>query len=187
MTFYRWRVVAAVLALSLFALVPHAGGQNPRRYGGGDQDPQPAKATLAIVGGMLIDGHEGPPIPHALILIDGNRIVAVGTRDTLKVPPGTKVLDAAGMTVMPGLIDVHVHMDTIGHTDYQYLAPDLQVAHPGHLRNLGASAADLRRHHRARPRRVCSRPRGAQEEARERAADGAARQVCDGLHLQLLR
>ena len=74
---------------------------------------------------MLIDGHEGPPVPHALILIDGNRIVAVGTRDTLKVPPGTRVLDAAGMTVMPGLIDVHVHMDTIGHTDYQVLAPDL--------------------------------------------------------------
>jgi imidazolonepropionase-like amidohydrolase len=120
MTFYRWRVVAAVLALSLCARVPHAGGQNARRYGGGDQDAQPAKATLAIVGGMLIDGHEGPPVPHALILIDGNRIVAVGTRDTLKVPPGTRVLDAAGMTVMPGLIDVHVHMDTIGHTDYQY-------------------------------------------------------------------
>lgn len=116
----NWRVIAAALTVWLFVPVPHAGGQNARRYGGGEQDAQPAKATLAIVGGMLIDGHEGPPVPHALILVDGSRIVAVGTRDTLKVPPGTKVLDAAGMTVMPGLIDVHVHMDTIGHTDYQY-------------------------------------------------------------------
>jgi imidazolonepropionase-like amidohydrolase len=69
---------------------------------------------------MLIDGHEGPPTSHAVILVEGNRIVAVGNRDTLKVPPGTQVLDASGMTVMPGLIDTHVHLDTIGHTDYQY-------------------------------------------------------------------
>ncbi len=68
---------------------------------------------------MLIDGHEGKPVPHSIVLIDGNRIVAVGTTDTLKVPSGTKVIDAGGMTVMLGLIDAHVHMDTIGHTDYQ--------------------------------------------------------------------
>jgi imidazolonepropionase-like amidohydrolase len=94
--------------------------QQQRRYGGGERDPQPAKATLAIVGGMLIDGTAGIPVPHSLILIDGNKIVAVGTKDTLKVPPGAKIIDAGGMTVMPGLIDAHVHMDTIGHTDYQY-------------------------------------------------------------------
>jgi imidazolonepropionase-like amidohydrolase len=94
--------------------------QQTRRYGGGERDAQPPKASLAIVGGMLIDGHEGPPVHHAVILIDGNTIVAVGNRDTLKVPPGTKVIDAGGMTVMPGIIDVHVHLDTIGHTDYQY-------------------------------------------------------------------
>ena len=94
--------------------------QQTRRYGGGDRNAQPPKVTLAIVGGMLIDGHEGPPVHHSVILVDGNTIVAVGNRDTLKVPSGTKVLDASGMTVMPGLIDVHVHMDTIGHTDYQY-------------------------------------------------------------------
>lgn len=84
----------------------------------GARDAQPAKATLAIVGGMLIDGHEGPPLHHSIVLIDGDRIVAVGTRDTLKVPPGTKVIDAGGMTVMPGLIDSHVHHDILGHADY---------------------------------------------------------------------
>ena len=109
-----------------------------RRYGGGENDPQPAKATLAIVGGMLIDGHEGKPVPHSIVLIDGNRIVAVGTTDTLKVPSGTKVIDAGGMTVMPGLIDAHVHMDTVGHTDYQGPAPDVQVTLSGNLCHLGA-------------------------------------------------
>ena len=116
----RWLAAAMVLLAGVLLFPARALSQQQRRYGGGDKDPQPAKATLAIVGGMLIDGHEGPPVPHALILVDGNKIVAVGTKDTLKVPPGTKVVDAGGMTVMPGLIDAHVHMDTIGHTDYQY-------------------------------------------------------------------
>jgi imidazolonepropionase-like amidohydrolase len=117
----RRRMAAFVVLLSGVLLSPaRARAQQERRYGGGDKDPQPTKATLAIVGGMLIDGTDGKPVPHSLILIDGNKIVAVGTKDTLKVPPGAKLVDAGGMTVMPGLIDAHVHMDTIGHTDYQY-------------------------------------------------------------------
>jgi imidazolonepropionase-like amidohydrolase len=117
----KW-LIGSALATVLVIVATAAGvnAQQARRYGGGERDAQPAKVTLAIVGGMLIDGHEGPPIHHAVILIDGNAIVAVGNRDTLKVPPGVKILDASGMTVMPGLIDAHVHMDTIGHTDYQY-------------------------------------------------------------------
>lgn len=81
-------------------------------------DPQPKKATLAIVGGYLIDGHEGPPLHHSLVLVDGKEIVAVGTVEGLKVPPGAKVIDARGYTVLPGLIDAHVHTDHLGHGDY---------------------------------------------------------------------
>jgi imidazolonepropionase-like amidohydrolase len=44
--------------------------------------------------------------------------VAVGTRDALKVPAGTKVIDARSMTILPGLIDVHLHLDMLGHTTY---------------------------------------------------------------------
>lgn len=112
----------AVLATALCLVVTTHDIQSEqvRGYGGGERDPQPPRVTLAIVGGMLIDGHEGPPVHHAVILVDGNTIVAVGNRDTLTVPPGVKVVDASGMTVMPGLIDTHVHLDTIGHTDYQY-------------------------------------------------------------------
>jgi imidazolonepropionase-like amidohydrolase len=86
----------------------------------GERDPQPAKATLAIVNGRIIDGHEGPVLHHGTVLVDGSKIVAVGTTETLKVPPGAKVIDAGGMTVMPGLIDAHVHMDIIGHTNYAH-------------------------------------------------------------------
>lgn len=120
MTFTTTRSLKAGVFVAAVLLCARPGDAQERRYGGGDRDPQPPRATLAVVGGMLIDGHEGTPVAHSVILIDGNRIVAVGTADTLKVPAGAKVVDAAGMTVMPGLIDAHVHMDTIGHTDYQY-------------------------------------------------------------------
>ena len=86
----------------------------------GQRDAQPDSATLAIVGGLLIDGHEGAPLPGGIVLVNGDRIVAVGSRDTLAVPDGAEVIDATGMTIMPGLIDVHVHLDILGHSDYQH-------------------------------------------------------------------
>ncbi|MGH9349697.1 MAG: amidohydrolase family protein [Vicinamibacterales bacterium] len=78
----------------------------------------PMKATLAVVGGFLIDGFGGPPKPNAVVLVEGDTIVAVGEEGRLAVPPGAKVVDANGFTVMPGLIDTHVHLDIIGHGIY---------------------------------------------------------------------
>lgn len=86
-------------------------------------DPQPPKATLAIVGGLLVDGHEGAPIYNSVVLIDEKKIVAVGTADALKVPAGARVVDASGRTVMPGIIDRHVHLDLLGHGDYREWHP----------------------------------------------------------------
>lgn len=113
------RLSGIVCVLAISCVLPALAAAQQRRLDG-ERDGQPARATLAIVGGLLIDGHEGPPQPQSVVLIDGNRIVAVGTRDTLKVPSGARVIDAGGMTVMPGLIDAHVHMDIIGHTNYAY-------------------------------------------------------------------
>jgi imidazolonepropionase-like amidohydrolase len=71
-----------------------------------------ADRWLQIRGGRVIDGTGRPPV-HAEVLVKNNRIVAVGN-DALpgEVPPPDRlqVIDAAGMTVMPGLIDVHCHM-----------------------------------------------------------------------------
>jgi imidazolonepropionase-like amidohydrolase len=105
-----------VVTLALMSCLPGAAGGQDRQPK--SRDVQPSRATLAIFGGMLIDGHGGTPIQQAVVLVDGNRIVAVGNRDTLAVPSGAQIVDAHGMTVMPGLIDVHVHHDLIGHTDY---------------------------------------------------------------------
>jgi cytosine/adenosine deaminase-related metal-dependent hydrolase len=76
--------------------------------------------TLAIVGGRLIDGYGGPPVHDSVILVSGNRITAVGTQVDIDVPVDAAVIDADGHTVMPGLIDLHVHFDIIGHGDYDH-------------------------------------------------------------------
>jgi imidazolonepropionase-like amidohydrolase len=75
--------------------------------------------TLAIVGGRVIDGYGGPPIENGVVLIAGDRISAVGKEGALAIPAGVTVIDANGMTVMPGLIDMHVHLQILGHGDYK--------------------------------------------------------------------
>ena len=75
-------------------------------------------ATLAIIGGFLIDGFGGPPVRDSVVLVKGDQIVAVGESGRLPVPPDARVIDANGYTVMPGLIDAHVHLDILGHGDY---------------------------------------------------------------------
>lgn len=72
----------------------------------------------ALVGGRLIDGNGGPPLANSVILIDGERIAAVGTVATLAVPPGATVIPTDGMDVLPGLWDMHVHLMIDGHADY---------------------------------------------------------------------
>ncbi|MFI4943696.1 MAG: amidohydrolase family protein [Burkholderiales bacterium] len=78
------------------------------------------KPTLALVGGQVIDGYEGPPIHDGVVLIAGERIVAVGRRSEVAIPAGTTVVDTAGMSVLPGLMDMHVHLMILGHADYEY-------------------------------------------------------------------
>lgn len=72
----------------------------------------------AIVGGRIIDGTGAKPIVDGVIVIDGDRIIAVGSEDEVIIPDGADMVDANGMTVMPGLIDVHVHFDLLGHSNY---------------------------------------------------------------------
>ena len=67
-----------------------------------------------------IDGLLGDPIANSVILIDGDTITAVGTVDTLPVPDGYDVISTEGMSVLPGLWDMHVHLMINGHSDYEY-------------------------------------------------------------------
>lgn len=73
---------------------------------------------LALVGGMLLDGYETPPIHHAAILIEGDRIVAAGPASHVDIPADAEIVDTHGMTMLPGLIDLHVHLMILGHGEY---------------------------------------------------------------------
>ena len=74
--------------------------------------------TTAIVGAMLLDGYERPPVHNSVIIVKGDRIVAVGTQADTDIPKEAEIIDGGGMTVMPGLIDLHVHTMFLGHGDY---------------------------------------------------------------------
>ena len=65
--------------------------------------------TVAIVGARLITMRGDEVIGRGTVVVEGNRIAAVGPVDAVAVPEGAAVIDAAGKTVMPGIIDVHAH------------------------------------------------------------------------------
>ena len=79
-----------------------------------------ASALKAFVGGTLVDGTGGNVIHDSVILVKDERIVAVGTEQSLAVPDGYETISTEGMTVLPGLWDMHVHLMINGHSDYAY-------------------------------------------------------------------
>lgn len=98
-------VLAAAVVLTLW-VAPFAGTQ--------------IAPTKALVGGTLIDGFGGPPLRNSVILVQGERITAVGQLGTLALPPAAEVISTEGMTVLPGLWDMHVHLMINGHADYEH-------------------------------------------------------------------
>lgn len=66
-------------------------------------------ASIAIVGARLIDGLGNEPLEDAVILIQGNRILQVGQASEISIPEGAERVEAKGMTVLPGLVDAHLH------------------------------------------------------------------------------
>ena len=66
---------------------------------------QQQQQTVVIQGGTLIDGNGGAPVPNSVVVIQGNRIAAVGRAGQVQVPAGAQTINAAGKWVLPGLID----------------------------------------------------------------------------------
>ncbi len=69
-----------------------------------------------IKGARLIDGLGGPPLERGAVLMQGARIRSVGTEEAVAAPEGAQVevFDYPEMTIMPGLIDCHVHLISLG-------------------------------------------------------------------------
>jgi imidazolonepropionase-like amidohydrolase len=93
---------ASMLALVSIAL--HAQGR-----------PLPA---VLYEGARLLDGRGGPPIEKSALLVDNGRITAVGRQGDVKAPAGVTRVDLSGKTVMPAMINVHVHIGYEGYTSW---------------------------------------------------------------------
>jgi len=82
---------------------------------------------IAILHARLIDGLGGPPVEDTVLILEGNKIVYAGPANAASVPRGAQLIEAKGKTVMPGLADMHVHlqggwdgisMDLLGYQRY---------------------------------------------------------------------
>ena len=73
--------------------------------------------SIVLSGGTVVDGYGGPPIANGVVVIEGERILAVGGRGQVLVPEGAQIISTEGMTVLPGLWDLQVRTMRLGHGD----------------------------------------------------------------------
>lgn len=66
--------------------------------------------VLVLEGGTLIDGTGRSPIADAVVVVEGSRIKAVGTKGQVSYPSNATAINLSGRTILPGLIDGHVHL-----------------------------------------------------------------------------
>ena len=108
-----------------------------------------AQADLALVGGRLVDGYGGAPRENSVILVKDGVITAVGTVGQLAIPASAEVISTEGMSVLPGLWDMHVHLMLVGHSDYDHwdktypdrFGPDIMPAAAHQLLMAGVTSA----------------------------------------------
>jgi imidazolonepropionase-like amidohydrolase len=75
---------------------------------------QRASAAVTVLeGARLIDGTGRPAIDRAVLVVDGDHIVSVGTADKTPRPEGARVIDLRGRTIMPGIINAHGHLGLV--------------------------------------------------------------------------
>jgi imidazolonepropionase-like amidohydrolase len=124
-------MLARVLGVALLVVGASLEGQAARR--------------VALVGGTLIDGTGGPLVRNSVILIDGERITTIGTVASTPVPSGYQVISTEGMSVLPGLWDMHVHTMINGHGNYAHWDSTYVNTRSGVLSNviMPASAKQL--------------------------------------------
>ena len=81
--------------------------------------PRPGR-PMALVGGTLIDGTGAAPIRNSVVLIRGDRIERIGTTESVAIGADYERISTEGMTVMPGMWDLHVHLMYGGHPNGRF-------------------------------------------------------------------
>jgi imidazolonepropionase-like amidohydrolase len=116
----RMLILSRLLVLIAVAIIVAPGATPTVSYAVANQPTRPARqptsspTMVAIVGGRLIDGFGGLPLENSVVLVTGNRITAIGPEHSVKVPADARVIDANGMTVLPGLWESHGHLQHVG-------------------------------------------------------------------------
>lgn len=97
---------------------------------------QPPGVTLVVAHVTVIDVAAGTAIPDQIVVIRGRRIAIVGDAGTTTVPDGAEVIDGSGRYLIPGLWDMHVHLDSAD------LAPLVRLGITG-ARDMGGDLEEL--------------------------------------------
>jgi imidazolonepropionase-like amidohydrolase len=109
---------------------------------GAQQYPTTGRGSVAIRAARIIDGTGAAPIQNGIVLVTDDKIVAVGPASSVRVPAGARQLDLGDVTLLPGFIDLHVHL--IGR---EIEDPGAQTSatrdYPGFLAALGTEHARL--------------------------------------------
>src|SRR6202045_3422605 len=78
--------------------------------------------VTAVRAGKMFDPKSGANLTNQVVLITGDKVTDVGPADKVKIPAGAKVVDLSNATVLPGLIDGHVHLtDAQGNQQHQMM------------------------------------------------------------------
>ncbi len=76
----------------------------------------PKVPAVAITGGSVFDADRGVLLPDHTVVIEGSRIIALGPSTSVRIPAGAQRVDATGKTVMPGMWEMHAHLQSTSST-----------------------------------------------------------------------
>src|SRR6516165_1604737 len=108
----RWQGKLAVVSAAVIA----GGRAQLLRAQGIGKYFAPPDQIVAIRAGHLFDSRSGNIHNNQVVLITGDRLTDVGSASAVQLPAGTRVFDLSLATVLPGMIDTHVHVNTGGNT-----------------------------------------------------------------------
>jgi hypothetical protein len=108
---------------------------------------KPQSATSAITHVTIIDATGAPPKRNSTILIDHEKISAIGPDSSLDVPPGAQIIDATGKYMIPGLADMHIHLMGAGEPtgSREFILPLLIANGITTVRDMGGDVAQLKK------------------------------------------
>ena len=113
----RFEAVRLVLGL-LLAMGLSATAGWTQVLQSGEERPEPPTGTVAILAARLFDSNTGTMLENQVVLVEGDRIAAVGS--DVSVPPNATVIDLGSATLMPGFIDTHLHIMPSGEQSLPY-------------------------------------------------------------------